>query len=543
MLGRPVEHPTNEIPSFRLIDVIDNCVYVTLSYVWGPIDPKTILRLLLNNLSDLQRPGGLARPQYYNQIPKTVQDAMEVVRRLDLRYLWVDSLCIIQDDDQKGGSKMDAISKMDLVYGAAFLAIVAAAGKDARAGIPGLYPGSRGETQAIEEIYPGLRLAYKQTFQDYIADEVYFTRGWTYQEHRSPIVSSYLYGGQTVFRCKGTDQWREDVVCEEGYDEDQSEPADRKTKDPDNIGQYEGLIQGYSKLALGYQSDVHHAFAGMARFFRTQLDTNLCHGIPDSFFDWFLLWASQAPQQRRVRDFTTIPCAPSWSWAGWMGEAWPNIWNWYNRSVRNVRNALKERTWIIWYQRRAHDSEEYTLVSNSGYSFSKGHNFYGGRTQNRFPLDCSRTTPTPRKLLGAPEYYEDSHNPNPGSGFLQFWTVSLEADDFGPPMPGLGTQGPKNTRTRVGIYGRNGRELGVVFVNPEWYQINVPEVHEFILICEGRDERARGGRFDEEDGWKYQMMLIEWKGAWAERVGLGSLEKQDLNQALEGPTWKEIILG
>jgi hypothetical protein len=187
MVGEKVEDPATKIPSFRVIDVIENrvtlapknCKYVALSYVWGLIDPKTILRTLKANVSDLQKPGGLLRPEYYENMPQTVRDAMEVVRRVELRYLWVDSLCIIQDDDKEGGSKLDAISKMDLVYGAAFLMIMVASGKDARAGIAGLYPGTRGDTQPIEEIGPDFRLAYRQTFQDYIAAEVYFTRGWT----------------------------------------------------------------------------------------------------------------------------------------------------------------------------------------------------------------------------------------------------------------------------------------------------------------------------------------------------------------------------
>ena len=187
MVGEKVEDPATKIPSFRVIDVIENCItlapenckYVALSYVWGLIDPKTILRTLKANVSDLQKPGGLLRPKYYKNMPQTVRDAMEVVRRVELRYLWVDSLCIIQDDDEKGGSKLDAISKMDLVYGAAFLMIMVASGKDARAGIAGLYPGTRGDSQPIEEIGPDFRLAYKQKFQDYIASEVYFTRGWT----------------------------------------------------------------------------------------------------------------------------------------------------------------------------------------------------------------------------------------------------------------------------------------------------------------------------------------------------------------------------
>ena len=377
---------------------------------------------------------------------------------------------------------------------------------------------------------------------------------YSYQEQRFGNRQLIFIGGQAVFRCKGVDQWREDLVCEDGFEE--QEPSTTMSRDPDDIGQYEGLIQGYSKLGLGYQSDIYNAFAGMARFLKVRLDTDLCHGIPDAFFDWFLLWTSHAPQERRLRDQSTAPCAPSWSWAGWQGEAWPNIWNWYNRSIRNVRNALKERTWIVWYQRKGHNSEECSLVRNLGYSSSRGTNFYGARHHNRFQLDCSRTLPTPRKLIGAPNYYPDTYNPNPGSGFLQFWTVSVqfrldeprppkfEADDFGPPLPGLGTDGPKNTRTRIGIYGRNGRELGVVFVNPEWYRHNVPGVHDFFVICEGRDERARGGRFDGEEGWKYQIMLIEWHGEWAERIGLGSVEKRDLGQALgSGPAWKEFILG
>jgi len=382
----------------------------------------------------------------------------------------------------------------------------------------------------------------------------YLSSNHRYQELRFSNRQLIFIGGQVVFRCKGVDQWREDVVCEDGRLDDRSNPT--KERDPDDIGQYEGLIQWYSKLSLGYQSDVHHAFAGMAHYLNTKLGVNLCHGIPDSFFDWFLLWTSHAPQKRRLRDKTTLACAPSWSWAGWTGEAWPHIWDWYNRSIKNVRKALGKRTWIIWYQRKAHNSEECALVWTSGYSPSGNRNFYGQRAKNRFPFDCSKTRPTPCKLIGAPEYYADSNNPNPGSGFLQFWTVSakfkldkprppkLTSDDFGPPIPGLGTSGPKNTRTRVGIYGRNGREVGVVFVNPDWERANVPKVHEFILICEGRDERARGGRFDEEDGWKYQMMLVEWKGAWAERIGMGSIEKVDLSQALgTGPVWKEIILG
>ena len=96
----------------------------------------------------------------------------------------------------------------------------------------------------------------------------------------------------------------------------------------------------------------------------------------------------------------------------------------------------------------------------------------------------------------------------------------------------------------MGIFGRDRRELGVVFVEPEWGEANRKKKHEFILLCEGRDVRAENGRFDDEPGWRYKVMLIEWHGEWAERVAVGSIGKEDLDQALgDGAVWKEIVLG
>ncbi|KAF8884197.1 heterokaryon incompatibility protein-domain-containing protein [Gymnopilus junonius] len=152
MMDHQINDPATDIPHFRLIDVVDNCIvpaphgvkYVTLSYVWGRIDPTTILRSLLNNYKQLEKPGALLIPRNRDIIPITIRDAMQVVRELKLRYLWADSLCIIQDDTGPGGSKMSSISKMDIVYGAAYLTIFAESGSDANAGLPGVRPNTRG---------------------------------------------------------------------------------------------------------------------------------------------------------------------------------------------------------------------------------------------------------------------------------------------------------------------------------------------------------------------------------------------------------------
>jgi hypothetical protein len=219
------------------------------------------------------------------------------------------------------------------------------------------------------------------------------------------------------------------------------------------------------------------------------------------------------------------------------------VWRLYGRSIPATQKAIKEHTWIFWYQRKAHESEECTLVWNpqNASPHSSPTEFYGDRLQKRFQFDCSQTIPTPRTLVGAPKYLEDTYNPSPGSGFLQFWTVSV--------MFRIDTP-TRDVRVRFlqeerlprlvpfGIYGRDERDLGLVHLDPKWAENNVPKTHEFILLCEARVED------DNYEGLKYRMMLLEWHGDWAERVSLGWIEKEDLYQALgQGPVWKEIILG
>ncbi|TFK33064.1 heterokaryon incompatibility protein-domain-containing protein [Crucibulum laeve] len=535
LLDHKVKNPVGEISSFRLIDVVDNCLvcgppnckFVALSYVWGP--KPDFLRTLMNNVRELEKPGAFLLPHFHDKLSVTILDAMQVVREINLRYLWIDCLCIVQDDTT--GEKLDAITKMDLVYGGAFLTIMAATGIDANAGLPGVRPGTRRYRQPIEQIKPGFRLAFAEIYQNYIKDAAYYTRAWTFQEQQFTKRSLIFIGGQVVFNCTEADQWREDIFCEdelvigEDFDDD----------DTDDIGNFEGLIQSYSELSLSYQADIYNAFAGLARYFKTELKTNLCHGIPEIYFDWFLLWYPQSPQERRK-------LVPSWSWSGWSGQSWPRMWDWYTRRLEMIRRAQRKRTWIIWYHRLAHDSTECVQILPPKSSRSKSKNFYGGHVGDRFECDCTTTSPTPRKLVDAPEYYKDTLSATPGSGFLQFWTVSLLFTVKSSSIK-VGAAYSDNGLPHVGIFGIDDRELGTAFVSASWYAANVPGTYEFIIICEGRDERAESGEEDEEEGWRYMVMLIEHHAEWAERIAIGSIGKEDLDQALdEGPVWKEIIL-
>ena len=312
------------------------------------------------------------------------------------------------------------------------------------------------------------------------------------------------------------------------------------------------MIQSYSERLLTYETDIWNAFAGLARRLSVRLKTELCHGIPVAYFDWFLLWDPLTDQVRRTN-------APSWSWGGWIGCSWPRMWDWYERDISRIKRAIQKRTWIIWHQRSAHDSPDCVRLVKSDvwlpkFATTLKLNFYGGAIQQRFAFDSSQTAPTSRVLTcdgwEPPTYSRDILSSQPGSGFLQFWTVSMTVR-LDESTSTEDQRGPAHNRHRLGISGRSGSELGTVSVHGYWYEKNTfPDEREIILLCEGRDTRAEQGMIDAEEGRRYRVMLIEWvldpngNKAYAERVGIGSIGKEDLDESLgDGPIWKEIILG
>jgi hypothetical protein len=170
-------YPALEI--MRFVDVKKMCIvekqkvcrYVALSYVWGQAGR---LRLSTTTKAILTKPKALT--QYDFAIPLTVRDAMTFVRGIGERYLWVDSLCLVQNDPDDVRRGVDA---MDLIYEKALLTIVAAYGHDADAGLPGVEEGTRFMSRHPEEILPGMRLDAYPVLELLLKRSVYNTRAWT----------------------------------------------------------------------------------------------------------------------------------------------------------------------------------------------------------------------------------------------------------------------------------------------------------------------------------------------------------------------------
>jgi hypothetical protein len=146
---------------------------MVLSYVWGGAEQ---VRLTKATIHQFRQPMGLQAS--FNSIPQTIKDAIELVSKLKEKYLWVDSLCIIQDDDE---DMLAQISQMGDVYGGGVLTISAASGKTAYEGIPGVRPGTRKEWQITRQV-GNLTLSNMLGLGEDDDTSPLAGRGWTYQE-------------------------------------------------------------------------------------------------------------------------------------------------------------------------------------------------------------------------------------------------------------------------------------------------------------------------------------------------------------------------
>jgi hypothetical protein len=103
--------------------------YIVLSHRWGTLteDDKRKFCTTKDNIG--HRLNGFS----LSDLPKTFRDAVRVTRELNISYLWVDSLCIIQDGDAGEDWKIEC-GRMESVFSSAYCTIVATSARDMKDG-------------------------------------------------------------------------------------------------------------------------------------------------------------------------------------------------------------------------------------------------------------------------------------------------------------------------------------------------------------------------------------------------------------------------
>ncbi|KAK2013427.1 heterokaryon incompatibility, partial [Colletotrichum eremochloae] len=143
--------------------------YLALSYVWGQHGNQGSIGSTFKVRSAVPIE---ITPRY---LPKTILDAQLVVRKLGYRYLWVDQICINQEDPD---DKQSQIEIMDKIYGGAELTIVAAAGSHNDYGLPGVSSTLRQSMQSLE--LDGIRIVRMPNDPSrLIRSSTWSTRAWT----------------------------------------------------------------------------------------------------------------------------------------------------------------------------------------------------------------------------------------------------------------------------------------------------------------------------------------------------------------------------
>ncbi|RWA12530.1 hypothetical protein EKO27_g2575 [Xylaria grammica] len=312
--------PTN----FRLVDVelesiIDAHVepylpFIALSYVWG-VGVLSEMTARHDNLPLLKEPGSL------RHLPLTIAHAMDACKRLGERYLWVDRLCIVQDDKK---DKYGQIRSLEAIYSRANLVLVAACGDSIHSGLAGIHAEfPRGNYQISTNVL-GFTMANKFHSFEKATQSTWNERGWTYQEAVLARRKLYFTPAEVWFECA------------EGIQRENTFSVDRKSEKPlgnrlrvrsrseassadDDFEEYRRHLENYSRRNLTYPSDVYHAFHGIEDTFYS--DSGTIFGLPESDFSRALLWYPYdwpALQERQSSDEDVM--LPSWSWASLMGH-------------------------------------------------------------------------------------------------------------------------------------------------------------------------------------------------------------------------------
>lgn len=294
----------------QLVDMPSNTTYIALSYVWGGVQ---LFRNVMNRRTELYMAHSISVDN--EAIPLTIRDAIQLVRDLGERYLWVDSMCICQDNIE---NKMNQIMNMGNIYSQALLTIIAASGSDANAGLPGVQARPRKSAQRVEYVQNMVLVNELCNLRDIIEPSYWNSRGWTYQEAQLSNRCIIFCKTHVFFRCNQV-LFKEDSGTRNVAARGDRARRIRAERQP-IWRSYQKAIAEYTKRSLSDESDAVNAFRGLADLLQAAFKGDFLFGLPETELDFALLWQPASLIRRRVHPQTQKPLFPSWSWAGWIGE-------------------------------------------------------------------------------------------------------------------------------------------------------------------------------------------------------------------------------
>ncbi|KAI1383063.1 HET-domain-containing protein [Hypoxylon trugodes] len=311
--------------------ILPDSRYVALSYCWGNSEPEcmTTNRSFKKNIQRIK----------WRRLPKTFQDAVIFTRSLGLKYLWIDSMCIIQKNKEDWRHEA---GQMFGVYRNAYVTLAALYGDSSASGLRSSSMNNQ-LTKMADLCYGQYRCPiyirqdphyltdnYRGSLSDYHQPNKWaplLCRAWTYQERMVSPRVLYFDKSEIIFQCFST------IACECGitqyhtslmshpesskssffnaviYDGD-----DRKDDRIDSVWR-RVIVEEYSSLALSEHDDRLAAVAAIAEQFQTARPSErYLAGLWSGSLIKDLLWRHSDMPNRRTQQNKRLCSWPTWSW-------------------------------------------------------------------------------------------------------------------------------------------------------------------------------------------------------------------------------------
>ncbi|KAK0703454.1 heterokaryon incompatibility protein-domain-containing protein [Lasiosphaeria miniovina] len=320
--------------------------YVALSHCWGRDGTPftTTHKNLQGRMEGIQ----------ISELPRTFRDAVVLVASLGLRYVWIDSLCIIQDDMRDWETQA---AEMANIYRKAYLVIGAANGPSDTIGF--LEPRKvqdlvRWEQSSAEpsgiclQLLPAKgRRWTDRAGPDPLSLEPTNARAWCLQERELPM-RALSYGSQQAFweceRMRASEDGH--VVTQQGShlmqlcltgnigDSVFARPQRGTGSESDQVNwvDWYRMIERYSTRQITKDTDRLPALSGLAQAVTRKIGGEYMAGLWKSGLLEGLMWYRAQPGS--VLAVTPEYVAPSWSWASVAGSIKFPMYSWYSKRAR-----------------------------------------------------------------------------------------------------------------------------------------------------------------------------------------------------------------
>lgn len=522
--------------------------YVALSYRWGATNHKTTKC----NRSMRRRHN---KSIVLEEMPPTIRDTIQLVSRLGLkrgnrtvRYLWIDSLCIVQDEHDPQDWERNA-ETMDLVFGNAFFTICAA-DEHPKHGLRAIHDRRAPDER---EIMPGLKLVVSRSSEIVLPSSEWNKRGWTFQEHLLSRRCLIFAGNRIYFQCRKSNYDDTGIDWSADWRKSALLTVDEVKRRP--IQFYMKAVSLYTGRNLTDPTDILKAFGGVAGLIDWYTCAPLYSGLPSSHFDFAMLWRPKEGKGRRSG-------FPSWSWSGWQHDDDPSIGtsalypaDVLEGELTNLNRWLLDRTWIEWYIQSPNKKEPSQLWSGYRPLYPeraqrvegrwRGYDGYGPDQREAFKdtYGRHRRWPTCPRTPFSPTILSNS------SPVLRFYTWKCEffiRHDTGACAPGDGL-------ARFDVLDQREDWCGTVVVDENFAMANDERLCTFLALSETRkftDDECPSWTYPipknkEDVEWDlFNVMIVEQVAEEArpvfERRGLGKALKMAFETG--GQDWKEIAL-